>query len=227
MAKIPAICIFSAAVCLLATVLSFVFFDDRIMWFFNGNIGRMKAVGQGFGTAVVLSADAAIALTLIFIRITRGRERFPPLYRALALACLTSICAFAINDGVLKLVFGVPNPAHVVLLGWRHGLNFLAGSRESSFPSGHMILSGSFAGVFMRLYPRTIAPLAVLLLIAAVALIVGDWHFVSDVIAGTSLGIAIGLLVGELWLDHTNSRAGAQANTPPPPFKPAPPRTNG
>ncbi len=176
------------------------------MRFFSGNIGKLDAIGQGLGTAVVLSIDAAIALALTFVRILRGRERFPPLYRVLALACLTSICAFAVNDSALKLFFGVPNPAHVFLEGAGHRFHFLAGSRESSFPSGHMILASSFAGVFMRLYPRAVVPLAVLLLIAAVALIVGDWHFVSDVIAGTSLGIAIGLLVGDLWLDHTNNQ---------------------
>jgi uncharacterized membrane protein len=66
-----------------------------------------------------------------------------------------------------------------------------------------MILAGAFAGVFMRLYRTSILPLSALLLIAAVLLIAGDWHFVSDVIAGTFLGVSAGLLAGEVWLVHS------------------------
>jgi len=66
-----------------------------------------------------------------------------------------------------------------------------------------MILSGAFAGVFMRLFRTSILPLSALLLIAAVLLIAGDWHFVSDVIAGTFLGVSAGLLAGEVWLAHS------------------------
>jgi membrane-associated phospholipid phosphatase len=197
----------SAIGCLLVTVIFFVFFDVPIMRFFSGSIGKLDTVSRGLGTAVVLSVDGATALALVFLRALRGKERFPALFRVLALACLTSICVFAINDSALKLFFGVPNPGNVFLQGMRHAFHLLAGSRDSSFPSGHMMLASSFAGVFMRLYPRTIIPLAILLLIAAVALIVGDWHFVSDVIAGTSLGIGAGLLVGDLWLDHIGGMA--------------------
>jgi uncharacterized membrane protein len=66
-----------------------------------------------------------------------------------------------------------------------------------------MVLASAFAGVFMRLYRTSILPLSALLLIAAVLLIAGDWHFVSDVIAGTFLGVSAGLLAGEVWLVHS------------------------
>jgi len=46
--------------------------------------------------------------------------------------------------------------------------------------------------------------LSALLLIAAALLITGGWHFVSDVIAGTFLGVSAGILAGELWLAHSN-----------------------
>lgn len=115
---------------------------------------------------------------------------------------MSDLYAYAINDGTLKLLFGLPNPA-AVLLGTQHAFNLLKGSSNSSFPSGHMVLAGAFAGVFMRLYRSSILPLSLLLLIAAALLIVGDWHFVSDVIAGTFGGISAGLLAGELWLVHS------------------------
>ena len=119
------------------------------------------------------------------------------------IACLTSVCAYAINDTTLKFFFGVPGPA-AVLHGARHTFHILGGSPGSSFPSGHMVLAGAFAGVFMRFYRTSIVPFSILLLIAAALLIVGDWHFLSDVIAGTFLGISAGLLAGELWFVHAN-----------------------
>jgi membrane-associated phospholipid phosphatase len=36
-----------------------------------------------------------------------------------------------------------------------------------------------------------------------VLLIAGDWHFVSDVIAGTFVGVSAGILAGEVWLAHS------------------------
>ncbi|HEV2136894.1 MAG TPA: phosphatase PAP2 family protein [Terracidiphilus sp.] len=115
---------------------------------------------------------------------------------------MTSICAYAINDTTLKLFFGVPNPA-AVLQGTQHVFNLLAGSSKCSFPSGHMVLAGAFAGVFMRLYRSSIWPLSALLLIAALLLVVSDWHFVSDVLAGAFVGVSAGLLAGEVWLAHS------------------------
>ena len=66
-----------------------------------------------------------------------------------------------------------------------------------------MVLAGAFAGVFMRLYRTSVVTFSVLLLIAAVLLIIGEWHFVSDVIAGNILGVSAGILAGELWLAHS------------------------
>ena len=34
-------------------------------------------------------------------------------------------------------------------------------------------------------------------------LIAGDRHFVSEVIAGTFVGVSAGLLAGEVWLAHS------------------------
>lgn len=190
----------SLLICGVAAAVAFVYFDVPIARAVDGLLGATEALGKGFGSAILLGIEATVAVTLACIRITRGRlSRFG---ETAALACLTSICAYAVNDAILKRICGVPNPG-LVMDGVRHSFNLLSGSSNNSFPSGHMMLAGSFAGVFMRLYRSTIVPLAVLLLIAAVLLIVGDWHFLSDVIAGTFLGISAGLLAGEVWLVHS------------------------
>ncbi len=66
-----------------------------------------------------------------------------------------------------------------------------------------MVLAGAFAGVFMRLYKASIWPLCTLLLTAAGLLLVGDWHFLSDIIAGAFLGTSAGILAGEGWAAHS------------------------
>ncbi len=190
----------SLLVCTLAVALAFIYLDVPIAHRVYGVLRSAESLGKGFASAVLLGIEAAVALALVCIRITRGHlSRFG---EATALACLTSICAYSINDSILKLFFGVPNPV-AVMHGTQHAFGLLAGSSNSSFPSGHMVLAGAFAGVFMRLYRTSILPFSALLLIAAVLLIVGDWHFVSDVIAGTFLGISAGFLAGEVWLAHS------------------------
>ena len=85
-------------------------------------------------------------LFLVLARLVRGH--ISVFGETLAMACLVSMCAYVVNDHVLKVFFGVPNPADVVQHGAAHGFNFWMGSESSSFPSGHMVLAGSVCGLF-------------------------------------------------------------------------------
>lgn len=175
----------------------------RFFWRFSHHISSLS---DAFGTKVILTAESVVVLGLIVARLTRGHiSRFA---EALAIACLASICAYGVNDQVLKPFFGVP-PPDAIIHGARHGFNITMGFSYSSFPSGHMVLAGAFAGVFMRLYKLSIRPLACLLLLAAGLLVVGDWHYISDVIMGAFIGVSAGILAGEGWLVHmATSRYG-------------------
>jgi membrane-associated phospholipid phosphatase len=168
----------------------------RLVW----QSGRhFASLGAAFGATVILTLEAAVVLVLVITRLVRGHiSRFA---ETLALACLASICAYGVNDQVLKPVFGVPTPGDT-MHGARHGFHFMTGFGYTSFPSGHMVLAGAFVGVFVRFYRASIAPLACLLLIAATLLVLGEWHFVSDVIAGAFIGVSAGALAAELWAVH-------------------------
>ncbi len=190
----------SLLVCALIAAVAFVYFDVPVAQFISGFFPRSETLTRGFASVVLLAIEAAVVLALAILRIRRGH--LSPFRETVALACLASICAYAINDGTLKFFFGVPNPA-AVMDGARHAIHLLGGSSNTSFPSGHMVLAGAFAAVFMRMYRRSILPFSALLLLAALLLIGGEWHFVSDVIAGTFLGITAGLLAGEVWLAHS------------------------
>ena len=68
-------------------------------------------------------------------------------------------------------------------------------------------MATAFAVVLIRLQPRTLPALVILLCIAATALLVGDWHFAGDIVAGAFLGGTAGFVAAELWLEHTQRRA--------------------
>lgn len=191
----------SLLVCSLAAAVSFVYLDVPVARRVYGLLRYAEGLSTGLASAILVGVEASVALTLVVTRIVRGR--LTPFRETTALACLASICVYAINESTLKPFFGVPDPARV-FYGAGHAFHWLHGSPGSSFPSGHMVLAGAFAGVFMRFYRASITPLAALLIVGALLLIVGDWHFISDVIAGTFVGITGGLLAGEAWLAHSN-----------------------
>jgi membrane-associated phospholipid phosphatase len=198
-AVVVRIWLLSFVACAAAAAFSFAELDvpvARRVWPINTPLETLDAT---FGATVILSIEAAVVLSVIVTRLMRGH--ISRLAETLALACIASICAYGINDAVLKPLFGVPAPFEVVQ-GARHAFNFAKGHAYNSFPSGHMMLAGAFAGVFMRFYRVSIAPLAILLLLAAALLVVGDWHFISDVIMGTFLGVSAGILAGEGWTAH-------------------------
>ena len=165
------------------------------------NVGHLRSpLNVAFGSTIILSAEAAVILFTVLARLVRGH--ISVFVETLAMACVVSMCAYVVNDHVLKVFFGVPNPADVVR-GSGHSFNFWMGSEGSSFPSGHMVLAGAFAGFFIRLYKASIWVFSALLLIAACLLLVGDWHFLSDIIAGAFLGTSAGILAGEGWAAHS------------------------
>jgi membrane-associated phospholipid phosphatase len=188
------------AVCAGAVALSFAKLDVPVARHFWQLGWHPSGLSTALGAAVILALESAVLLTLLLARLFRGH--LSRLAEALGVACLASICAYGINDQVLKLLFAVPDPVQV-LQGARHTF-FATDFGAGSFPSGHMVLAGSFAGVFMRLYRRSTGPFAALLLLAAVLLIVGDWHFISDVIAGAFIGLSGGILAAEGWLAHVS-----------------------
>jgi membrane-associated phospholipid phosphatase len=190
----------SLLACAAIVAFSFLRIDVPAALYF-WNVDHLHSpLNMAFGSAVILSAESAVILFTVLARLARGR--ISVFGETLAMACLVSMCAYVVNDHVLKVFFGVPSPADMVH-GAGHSFNFWMGSENGSFPSGHMVLAGAFAGFFMRLYRASIRLFSALLLIAAGLLLVGDWHFLSDIIAGAFLGTSAGILAAEGWATHS------------------------
>jgi hypothetical protein len=190
----------SLVACAAIVTFSFLRMDVPTALYFWNTDHLRSPLNVAFGSSVILFAESAVILFTVLARLVRGH--ISVFGETLAIACLVSMCAYVVNDHLLKVFFGVPNPADVVH-GAGHSFNFWMGSDRSTFPSGHMVLAAAFAGVFMRLYEASIRLFSALLLIAAGLLLVGDWHFLSDIISGGFLGASAGILAGEGWAAHS------------------------
>jgi membrane-associated phospholipid phosphatase len=75
---------------------------------------------------------------------------------------------------------------------------FEVGDDTGSFPSGHSARIAAFFAVFWCAIPRGRSLYAVLVLPMLLALVAMNYHFVSDVVAGSVLGALIGIWATQL-----------------------------
>jgi membrane-associated phospholipid phosphatase len=99
----------------------------------------------------------------------------------------------------LKYVFGRCNTRRWVVEPAEYGFYWF--QRRPScdgFPSGHMVVMVTLLAALWRFYPRTRPYCVAAASVLAVALVVTNYHFVSDVLAGAYLGVAIEALAFHL-----------------------------
>jgi membrane-associated phospholipid phosphatase len=175
--------------------------DFPVALLFQRHARQLSGLGRGLSSSILVMAEMVLIASLSLIRLVRGS--LPEYGKALFIATSVSLSSFSANDYILKVIFGRQNPSAFLLKPTVRVFYFMQGDDHSSFPSGHMVMATAFAVVLIRLYPRTLPVLVTLLCVGAIALLVGDWHFVSDVIAGTFVGGTAGIVSGELWDQHT------------------------
>ena len=179
--------------------------DVPIARFFFVGSSRVAALGQALGSSKMVTGDATLLLALAVIRMVRGS--LPDYAKAVFIACCASLSAFAANDYILKQIFGRYGPYAFPGNPAMQAFNLFHGDQYCVFPSGHMVISTTFAAVLVRVYPRTWPIFAGLLGVGALALLVGDWHFLSDIIAGAFVGVTAGLMAGDLWAQRVRRYA--------------------
>ena len=90
-----------------------------------------------------------------------------------------------------------PDPAYVQ--NHLYGFHFLQGDpRASAFPSGHTIIATAIVTVLWNMTPRLRIPSVLVALAVVTVLVVNNFHWVSDVIAGAYLGVPIGWMTVHL-----------------------------
>jgi membrane-associated phospholipid phosphatase len=117
-----------------------------------------------------------------------GIDAAAVMYKMLAAAAPASY----IVKSFLKYAFGRINTREWLHAPQEYGFHWFSGAvRYSGFPSGHMLVVTALVAVVWRFHPRYRPACVGLLLVLALAMIVTNYHFVSDVIAGTYVGLVV------------------------------------
>jgi len=123
---------------------------------------------------------------------------------ALRIACALAVSGLATD--LLKLLFGRARPRALDQGDWGfHWFQF--GYRFTSFPSGHAAIAASLAAGLCLRWPAAWPGALLLWLMLAGSRVMTAAHFVSDMLAGSAVGIAAMVLVDRsAWLDRLLSR---------------------
>ena len=117
-------------------------------------------------------------------------------------AGVAALASFSVNDFVLKRVFGRSDVADSLAQPAVAGFHLFGGDMNSSFPSGHAVMAAAGLVAFARVYPRWQPAALAASIVMVVLLLVGDWHFLSDIAAGLYLGALSGAVAGDLARSH-------------------------
>jgi membrane-associated phospholipid phosphatase len=175
--------------------------DARFAWLRLYRDGHLLPVGPfSFmaGPAEAIGPLALLALVLLALAATAGWRPIGHWRSVLAL-CLSVVVTLPVNHEI-KSVFGRTwpeswlgdNPSWI-----RDGVfefsPFHGGQGWDSFPSGHTSIITTAATLLWLLWPELRILWATIVAMVVAGLIGGNYHFVSDIIGGLYLGVAIGL----------------------------------
>ena len=182
--------------CILAVVICYFWVDRSVAYFVSDHhINSITAFRWLTYPPPEVQNWSALMVTILMVR--RAWGPFLRWQKVLLVACISLIVAdtFRISLGD---VFGRywpetwthDNPS---LIGTgTYGFHpFQRGDDIGSFPSGHACRILGFAGVWMIAMPGTRVIAIILSVPMLVSLVAMDYHFVSDVIAGSVLGALI------------------------------------
>jgi len=182
--------------CIVAVVICYFWVDRSVAFFvYNHHINSIEIFRWLTYPPPEIQNWSALAMTILIVR--RAWGPFQRWQKVLLVACISLIVAdnFRISLGD---VFGRywpqtwthDNPS---LIGTgTYGFHpFERGDDIGSFPSGHACRILGFVGVWMIAMPSTRVIATLLSVPMLVSLVATDYHFVSDVIAGSVLGALI------------------------------------
>ena len=148
----------------------------------------------------------ALGLIAVFLALWQ-RRRFHGARHVIILAAISAILALITNNTLLKPIFGRTSIDEFLYWPSHYGFYFFKGGWKTNFPSGHMALVVAAVTVGWREFPRLRGMFAAAVAVAAFLLLFGEWHFVSDLIAGALWGNLVALMV-VAWSDGRQPVAG-------------------
>jgi hypothetical protein len=189
----------------LFTPISAAWFDRPIALWIYDTFGSQHASVELAASPVLSVPLIAAAVFVICGILAIMRGRFSQRTTAVLLCDISTLAAGAIKNE-LKLAFGRTWPDS-----WKSGIlslvhdgaygfhPFQSGQSFESFPSGHAAVAAAVMSVLWILFPKRRALWATAIVAADVGLVALNVHFLSDVVAGTFVGVSTGWLTVALW----------------------------
>jgi membrane-associated phospholipid phosphatase len=151
-----------------------------------------------------ISLLSAIVFVICGLVAIMGR-RFSKLEAAVAMCAISTLATTIVKDQ-LKFAFGRTwpdtwGPGIVSFLRDNvYGFHFFqSGKSFESFPSGHAAVAAAVLSVVWILFPKRRVICAIGVVAVDIGLVALNVHFLSDVVAGTFLGLSTGLFTVALW----------------------------
>lgn len=169
------------------------FLDEKIaigvMHILRSNHLLHSATANIPDTLLYLVCIGTAVMWLAYIILARNNGHDVQL-RFLQLAA-TAVPVSYLLKAVLQFAFGRTNTRFWLTTGAPLQFNWFHGAGIGCFPSGHMTVFTAFGVAIWYIYPSCRFPAALVLVLLGAALIVTDYHFLSDVIAGAGVGFLV------------------------------------
>jgi len=173
-------------------LLSIFFLDGPVARLFSASVLYHHHKKYAVSSLVLL---VPLTLVAVFIMFWGRRGRFTAAKHVITLATISAVTAFVSNNVLLKPLFGRTSVDEFLYWPSHYGFYFFKGGWGSNFPSGHMALVVAIATVVWCEFPRLRWISAVVVALASLLLLFGEWHFVSDLIAGALWGNLVALMI--------------------------------
>ena len=197
------------ATCAILVVICYFFIDRPVAFFvYDHKIARVEEFRWLTEPPPLVQGWSPLLLTLLTLRRAFGPWKL--WQQTLFLACASLIIADQFRESIGDIcgrywpeTWHNNNPS---LIGTgAYGFHpFEVGDDTGSFPSGHSARILGFFSVFWIAMPHGRWLYATIALPMLLSLIAMDYHFVSDVIAGSVLGALVGVWAASLFLNANN-----------------------
>lgn len=219
---------FAGLVLTAATVsVSFQWFDRPIALWVYDIFGRWHVSARVTDSRIFsVSNITALVFAVCGLIAIMGR-RFSKLETVVAMGAISTLAAIIIKDQ-LKFAFGrtwpdTRGPGIVSFL--RDGVYgfhyFQSGKSFELFPSGHAAVAAAVLSVAWILFPNLRVICAICIVAIDIGLVALNLHFLSDVVAGSFVGVSTGLFTIALWRASERAMQGGKTSSEPSDFSDA------
>jgi membrane-associated phospholipid phosphatase len=189
-----------SAATMIVVVVCIVYIDRPIAEFFEK---RVAHTGIWVWTARALAPiDAAVVAALLFLLACGAwvlSARPLPQWTRIPLLCSWAAMWATAADIIFKRAFGRAWPYPTYIENHLYGFHLLHGGPYwESFPSGTAAISSAIASVLWLLTPRWRFLSVSIVVLLSFAVVMNNYHWVGDVVAGAFLGSSIGWMTVRL-----------------------------